>query len=220
MEQYEHESERRGLPVEQVVGDGSDRRTALVAISIAAVSLVVLVVVALVVGGDGPWWFFALLAVIAAAVLALAVYRARSWFSWGNPQLFLPSSDNLCLGDRVVMRFRRRARGPLRPDDASLTAVLVCEERVRSDAGLTTERLVELPVEVSMRGDGDDLVEADLVVEVPLFDAPPTMTLAHHEIAWALEVHLVAGGAADDDSTFPLVVEPKVSARLLLGAAR
>lgn len=220
MEQYEHESERRGLPVEQVVGDGADRRVAFVAITIAAVALVALIVVAVVVGGDGPWWFFGLLALIAAAVLALAVYRARSWFSWGNPQLFLPSSDNLCLGDRVVMRFRRRARGLVHPDEVELTAVLVCEERVRSDGDIATARLLERPVEVTMRGDDGDLVEADLVVEVPLFDAPPTMTLPHHEIAWSLEVRLVAGGAADDDSTFPLVVDPKVSARLLLGAAR
>lgn len=220
MEDYEQESERRGLPLQTVLGDEGDRRRATLSIVVTAVVGLVLLAIALVVGADGPWWFFALLGVVAFATVAIAAWNVRVWVVWGNPQLYLPSSHDLCLGDAVTVRFRRRARGPVQPSDAVVTARLRCYEEVLGAADLTTDSEVEVydaPVTVSRVDLVDSVVEADLEIEIPVFAAPPSMELTRHRVGWRLIVVIEAPGAPDDDSTFMLLVAPSLADRAIAG---
>ncbi|MFN3218770.1 MAG: hypothetical protein ACE367_19925 [Acidimicrobiales bacterium] len=221
MEDYEQESERRGLPVQTVLGDEGDRRRAIASIAITAVVGIVLLVLALIVGGDGPWWFFAVLGTIAILTVVIAAWNVRVWVVWGNPQLFLPSSQDLLLGDRVTVRFRRRARGPVQPSEVHVTARLRCYEEALGTADGTDETEVEVfdaPVEVSRIDVVGSAVEADLVVEVPVFAAPPSMELTRHRVGWRLIVRIEAPGAPDDDSTFAVTVAPRLADRVLVEA--
>lgn len=221
MEDYEQESERRGLPLQTVLGDEGDRRRAIVSIVVTAIVAVVLLALALVVGTDGPWWFFALLGGVALATVAIAAWNVRVWVVWGNPQLFLPSSQDLLLGDRVTARFRRTARGSVKPDEVQITARLRCYEEALGTADGTDETEVEVfdaPVEVSRVDVVGPVVEADLVVEVPVFAAPPSMELTRHRVSWRLVVTIQAPGVPDDDSTFAVIVAPRLADRVLVEA--
>ena len=222
MEDYEHESERRGLPLQTVLGDEGDRRRAIVSIVVTAFVGVVLLALALIVGTDGPWWFFALLGGIALITVVIAAWNVRVWVVWGNPQLFLPSSQDLLLGDRVTVRFRRRARGPVKPHEVQITARLRCYEEALGTADGTDETEAEVfdgPVEVTRVAIVGSVVEADLRVEVPVFAAPPSMELTRHRVGWRLIVRIEAPGAPDDDSTFALVVAPAVADRAVTEAS-
>lgn len=222
MEDYEQESERRGLPVQTVLGDEGDRHRAIVSIVATAVVGVALVALALIIGADGPWWFFALLGGVAFVTVAIAAWNVRVWVVWGNPQLFLPSSQDLALGDRVTVRFRRRARGAVKPDAVQIRARLRCYEEALGAADDTDQSEVEVfdaPVEVSRVDVVGSVVEADLVVEVPVFAAPPSMELTRHRVGWRLIVMIEAPGVPDDDSTFALIVAPRLADRTLVEAA-
>lgn len=221
MEDYEQESERRGLPLQTVLGDEGDRRRAIVSIVVTAFVAVVLLALALIVGTDGPWWFFALLGGVAIVTVVIAAWNVRVWVVWGNPQLFLPSSQDLLLGDRVTVRFRRRARGAVKPDAVQITARLRCYEEALGTADDTAETEVEVfdtPVEVSRVDVVGSTVEADLVVEVPVFAAAPSMELTRHRVGWRLVVMIEAPGVPDDDSTFALTVAPRLADRVLVEA--
>lgn len=219
MEDYEHESERRGLPLQTVVGDDQDRRRAIVSIVVTAIVAAAALALAVAIGGDGPWWLFALLGGVALATVAIAAWNVRVWVVWGDPQLFLPSSRDLALGDRVTVRFRRRARGPVEPTDVQITARLRCHEEALGAADDTDETDLEAfdaPVEVVHIDVVGSVVEADLVIEVPLFAAPPSMELTRHRVSWRLVVAIRAPGVPDDDSTFALVVAPRLAERALV----
>ena len=219
MEDYEHESERRGLPLQTVLGDESDRRRAIVSIVVTAGIGIVLLALALIVGTDGPWWFFALLGGVALVTVVIAAWNVRVWVVWGNPQLFLPSSQDLLLGDRVTVRFRRRARGSVTPDDVQITARLRCYEEALGTADGTDETEVEVfdaPVVVSRVDVVGGVVEADLVVEIPVFAAPPSMELTRHRVGWRLIVRIEAPGVPDDDSSFAVIVAPRLADRALV----
>jgi hypothetical protein len=204
-----------------VLGDEGDRRRAIVSIVVTAVVAFVLLGLALIVGADGPWWFFALLGGVALVTVVIAAWNVRVWVVWGNPQLFLPSSQDLALGDRVTVRFRRTARGSAKPEEVQISARLRCYEEALGTADGTDETEVEVfdaPVEVSRVEVVGSVVEADLVLEVPLFAAPPSMELTRHRVGWRLIVAIQAPGVPDDDSTFALVVAPRLADRVLVEA--
>jgi len=222
MEDYEHESERRGLPIQHILGDPGDRRRALASVAATACAAVVLLTVAVVVGADGPWWFFTGLGLVALTVVAIAGWNIRIWVVWGNPELFLPSSNDLRLGDRVTVRFRRRARGRVHPSEVQITARLLCLEEALGAAHAAPAPVAHVwdaPVEVVRVEVAGSVVEADLVVEVPVHQAPPSMELTRHRVAWRLVVTIVAPGVPDDDSTFPLTVAPVLADRALVELA-
>ncbi len=215
MQDHEQESAERGLPVEQVVTDTSDRRSALTWLAIGGALLVLLVVVALQSVRDVPWWVYATLGAGAAGSLAASLWKVRVWVGWGNPQLHLPSSDPLRLGDRVIARFRRQARGRSDLEGLGVTARLRVEERVQlaGRANPTiTHTIDEIPVEVVLTGADERLVEADLVLDVPL-GHPPTMDLGSKQLHWELRVDISGPRAPDDRTTFSLEVAPQVSDR-------
>ena len=98
-----------------------------------------------------------------------------------------------------------------------MTAALRFEARATYKRGThshtVTEQIYEAPVGVSLSVSGRT-VEADLEVDIPLFEAPPTMHLTHNEVHWELFVRMEAPNAPDDDTTFPLVVGPIVADRM------
>lgn len=228
MDRHEHDSEGRGIPVEHVLSDTSDRRTALMWLIAALVFIAGLVVVAVAVSDPSPI-LPAVLAVSAAAALAIAWSKVRVWAGWSNPQLFLPSSDPLHLGDAITARLRRTARGRADLEGVAVSAVVRVEERVQSSERLpaagkhytsrTVEVVHEIPVAVTLNEDGGRRLEAELGIEIPLFEAPPSMNLPNNKVVWELIVSIEAPNAPDDVSSFPLVVAPEVALRLQAGGS-
>lgn len=151
---------------------------------------------------------------VTAIVAAVAYRRARVWAHWENPQLFFPSSSSLRLGEEAIVRFRRQARRSGGAEGSSLTARLQCIETVRYRSGTDIHTATEtvwdalLPVRPHHTG---DLLDCDLHVTVPVFDAPPTMVLPHNRVSWRIVVHIESPAAPDDDSTFAVVVGPEVA---------
>jgi hypothetical protein len=221
MDNNEHESEERGLPLEHVLTDTSDRRLALLWAGLTALTLVITAAVFVTID-DVPPVVYVVLGVVSVVMATTAYLKGRVWAAWDNPQLFLPSSAPLHLGDHVFVRFRRTARGSSELAGMKLTAALRVEERVSHTLGSEThavsERVYDTPVSVSLNVYGRT-VEADLEIDIPLFDAPPTMNLPNNEIHWELWVRMEVPNAPDDDTTFPLVVAPIVAERLQSGGS-
>ncbi len=220
MDHHEHESEERGLPLQFVMADTSDRRTALTFVGVALVVVAALVVHLAVADEPSPS-VVTVLAVAAAGALVLAWWKVRVWAGWGNPQLHLPSSEPLHLGDHVVARFRRTARGRSGTDRVGITATIRVEERARwHDAKHTrtaTEVVYEADVPVVLNDVRSRTVEADLALDIPLHGAPPTVELDNNDVHWELLVEITAPDAPDDLSTFTIEVDPQVALRLQAG---
>lgn len=217
MEHPQHESEERGLPLQHVLTDTSDRRAAIIWMVIAVVILAVLAGIGF--GADDPstvW--MVILAVAAVVAIGAAWWKVRVWAGWSNPQLFLPSSDPLQLGDHVIIRFRRTARGRSDATGLVVTAQVRVEERATyrqgTDTTTATETVYTQDVDVVLNDLVNRTVEVDLGIDVPLFEAPPTMDLGNNEVRWELVVDMAAPNAPDDESTFPLEVAPVVAQRL------
>lgn len=222
MDEHEHESEERGLPLEHVMADTSDRRVALAALGAALVVIVALVVLAVGIS-DAPLVLLVVLGLVAAAALLLAWYKVRVWAGWSNPQLFLPSSDPLHLGDHVVVRFRRTARGRSETTGLAVTAMLQVEERASYQQGNSSETAKEIVyeglLEVTMHDSENRTIEVDIGVDIPLYGAPPTMDLNNNEVHWELIVNMTAPNAPDDLSSFTIDVDPQVASRLQSGGS-
>ena len=223
MDHWEQESEDRGLPLQRVLTDTGDRAAALIGLGVGVVILAVLGAVAVIVGGDAGWWLYSALGAIAAVVGYLTYRRLRVWAGWGNPELFLPSSEDLALGDRVIARFRRVARRGTDPSGLAVTGRIVVEEvtrRLDRDGERShdhVEVVHDAPVDVVLTTVVGRTVEADLGLEIPLADVPPSLDLPANVVRWRLIVRIEAPNAPDDDSTFPLVVAPAVAQRLQSG---
>lgn len=222
MDHHEHESEERGLPLQHVMTDTSDRRLALLALALAAVLLIILGVVAST-AEDPPMLLFVILGAVAVAAIIAAWMKIRVWAGWSNPQLHLPSSEPLLLGDQVIVRFRRTARGRSDPTGLEVRGRIKVEERATyqqgTDTRTATATVYDEPVEVALHDVVDRVVEADLRLDVPLFAAPPSMDLGDNEVVWELVVEMDAPNAPDDSSTFALEVAPEVAFRLRGGGA-
>lgn len=218
MDQHELESEERGLPIQHVQTDTSDRTTALVWAGASVAVFAALALVAVVVD-DPPVWLLVVLGALGLVALVVAWARVRVWAGWANPQLFMPSSAALHLGDRVVARVRRAARGRADLSGLSVTAEIVVVERIRHEGSWdTTEQIVHRsPAEVTLVDGNDRVVEVDIVIDVPLADAPPSLDLPHNEVVWELLVDMRAPRAPDDLSTFAIDVAPAVADRLQTG---
>lgn len=218
MDQHELESEERGLPIQHVQTDTSDRTTALVWAGASVAVFAALALVAVVVD-DPPVWLLVVLGALGLVALVVAWARVRVWAGWANPQLFMPSSAALHLGDRVVARVRRAARGRADLSGLSVTAEIVVVERIRHEGSWdTTEQIVHRsPAEVTLVDGNDRVVEVDIVIDVPLADAPPSLDLPHNEVVWELLVDMRAPHAPDDLSTFAIDVAPAVADRLQTG---
>ncbi|MGI9621319.1 MAG: hypothetical protein ACR2PK_00675 [Acidimicrobiales bacterium] len=219
MNQEDRESEDRGLPLQRVVTDTSDRRVALIWLSVFVASLIVLSATSAV--DDRPTWLVLVLAVLALAALVGAWRATWVWVGWSNPQLLLPSSEPLHLGDVVHARFRRRVRR--RPDSGiEVSAELQVQERVKTSAGVGStmaEIVYSAPVEVASN-DVDNLGEdCDLILDIPLSAAPPTMDLGNNEVRWELVIDTSSPAAPTDRSTFALEVGPMVARRLQDGGS-
>lgn len=223
MDRREHESEELGLPLHRVLTDRADRTVALSGLAVVVALLAAVVAIAVTAGGDASAWLYVALALVAVAILVFTYRRVLVWAGWGNPQLFLPSSDDLHLGDDVIVRFRRVARRGTDPGGLSITARLIAEEATRhgdSSGGDGVEhvtRVLDEPMDVVLTNVVRQTVEADIRVAVPLSEAPPTLVLPRNAIRWRLVVGIEAPNAPDDDSTFPLVVAPVVAVRLQSG---
>lgn len=218
MDQHELESEERGLPIQHVQTDTSDRTTALVWAGASVAVFAALALVAVVVD-DPPVWLLVVLGALGLVALVVAWARVRVWAGWANPQLFMPSSAALHLGDRVVARVRRAARGRADLSGLSVTAEIVVVERIRHEGSWdTTEQIVHRsPAEVTLVDGNDRVVEVDIVIDIPLADAPPSLDLPHNEVVWELLVDMRAPHAPDDLSTFAIDVAPAVADRLQTG---
>lgn len=218
MDQHELESEERGLPIQHVQTDTSDRTTALVWAGASVAVFAALALVAVVVD-DPPVWLLVVLGALGLVALVVAWARVRVWAGWANPQLFMPSSAALHLGDRVVARVRRAARGRADLSGLSVTAEIVVVERIRHEGSWdTTEQIVHRsPAEVTLVDGNDRVVEVDIVIDIPLADAPPSLDLPHNEVVWELLVDMRAPRAPDDLSTFAIDVAPAVADRLQTG---
>ena len=220
MDQTEHESEVRGLPLDVVVDDTSDRTAGVIAASAGLVLLIIVGVIAFVAGSDAPWWLYVALGAVAAAIFAVTYRLTRTWAGWGNPALYLPSSEPLHLGDHVTVRFRRVARAGTNLADLSISAKIVAEETVGADGRNSQQATVyEAPGEVVLFSVINQTVEADIALEVPLSAAPPTTSMGFYEVRWWLIVGIEAPNAPDDDSEFVLVVDPVVAVRLQSGGS-
>jgi hypothetical protein len=222
MDRDEHESEERGLPLQFVMDDTSDRRTALV-YGGAALTLVAILVIYVIAADDPSGLLVAGLGTVAVVALFAAWWKVRVWAGWGNPQLHLPSSEPLHLGDHVVVRFRRTARGRSGTEGVEVSAVLRVEERAHHQHGsekrTATEVVLEQRVPVVLNDLVDRTVEADLALDIPLHGAPPTMDLGNNEVHWELVVDMSAPNAPDDVSTFTIDVDPHVANRLQAGGS-
>jgi hypothetical protein len=222
MDQHEHESEERGLPLEHVVSDTSDRSVALIVLGAAAALIALLVAIAVGVS-DAPLVLLIIWGVAAVAALSVAWFKARVWAGWSNPQLFLPSSDPLHLGDHVVVRFRRTARGRSGINGLAITALVRVEERVSYQQGknrqTVTEVVYEAPLEILMNDSVNRTIEADIGIDIPLYEAPPSMDLDNNDVHWELIVNMTAPNAPDDLSSFTLDVDPQVASRLQSGGS-
>lgn len=217
MDAHEEASEQHGVPVHEVAAGPS--RATLVSIGVAGV-VVLSGVVALLVASDANWIFPVIVGAITIGFVAAVVRALRPEMAWDNPQLHLPSNNDLALGDSVIVRFRRRARLAA-TSTAQVTARLVVAER--SDGpGDTHDQRAEVyrsGVPVVRHHVVDDTLEVDLRLDIPLSDAPPSMTVPGFEVVWRLHVDI-----QDDDPTtaphsaeFPIVVAPAVARRLIDG---
>ena len=220
MDAYEEESEQRGLPLGRVLADSSDRLWGITA-AVVALAGAALVVVGIV---TNQLWLIAggLVAIVVGALLAR--FLAGGWAAWANPQLHLPSSEDLHLGDHVTVRFKRRARGRTSTAGVEVSGELVVTERYRRPQGATaggstmaTHEIYRSPVEVTLLDVVGPVVEADLVLDIPLAAAPATIDLKENAVVWTLDVDIAAPGSPDDRATFPLVVAPQVANRILDG---
>lgn len=222
MDHHEQESEERGLPLQHVVTDTSDRRVALGFLSLAAVvaGLALFLILAI---DDAPMLLVIILAAVALGALVGAWLKIRVWAGWSNPQLFLPSSEPLHLGDTVVVRFKRVARGRSDTTGLDLSARLRVEERATyqrgTDTHTATDVIFERDVQVVLGDVVDRTVEADLLLDIPVYDAPPSFDTGNNEVHWELVVDMAAPNAPDDESTFTIDVDPEISGRLHSGSA-
>jgi hypothetical protein len=228
MRESERESERRGLPLDHVVEDASDGRGGVVFLGLGLLTLAI-GVVTLLVGATlvGVVFLGAAAFTLFSAAKSLLVRRA-----WSNPQLHLPSTAPLRLGDEVTARFRRTARRAETAAGAVVTSWLTCTEAATytthsssGSSGSSTKRrtdtnvLLRTEVAVTPYVDGAT-VEADLGVVIPVFDAPPSMDLASNDIIWRLNVHIEAPNGPDDTAEFVIMVAPEISPVLLAPEAR
>ncbi len=218
MDQHEQESEERGLPVQHVVTDTSDRTVAVIWAAVSVVVFAALALIALLVDSP-PAWLLVVLAVVGLFTLTAAWLKVRVWAGWANPQLFMPSSAPLHLGDHVVVRVRRAARGRTDLQGLTVTAEVVVLERVRHSGSLEpVEQIVHRePAPVTLVDGNERVVEADIEIDVPLNAAPPSLDLPHNEVVWELFVDMKAPNAPDDLSTFAFDVAPRVADRLQSG---
>jgi len=189
-------------------GRDSDRGSSGTILGLVAVAWVALSVVLLL-------WSQRVLAVIAvvvalAAVVAWIITRSRRDEVWANPDLFLPSSDPLLLGADVIARYRCRARrrGAV---VAGLDARLLCEEvLVRRAQPSLTELVGTYPIEVDDYST-DDLIEVDLHIQVPVFEAPPTFESPRARIGWVVEVTVTDVDGERENTRVPVVVGAAVA---------
>ena len=218
MDQSEHESEVRGLPLDIAIDDIADQKAAVVAAATGIAILGALAAIGFVAGSDAPWWLYGALAVGAVGVLYLTYRLTRTWAGWGNPSLHLPSSEPLHLGDQLTVRFRRVARRGTDLTNLSVSAKVIAEETAGAgsrDAQAVTVH--EATAQVRMFSVVDQTVEVDLAVEIPLSSIPPTTKVGSYEVSWRLLVEVEAPNAPDDVSEFVLIVDPKVATRLQSG---
>lgn len=215
MDSVEEAAEAQGIPVTEI-GGAVDRRW-LVVTAVPALAAWILVVVALVAGWSAVVLVVAVFAALAMTGTCLGLLRSLS--AWDNPQLFLPSNEPLRLGDQVVVRFRRRARSGVDLAGAVVAARLLVEERCLDPERRAEQRhrIHTQEVPVVMDDTVGNVIEADLSLAIPLYEAPPSLDLRLHDIVWWLEVDIEAPGAPDDTSSFPMVVAPAVSRRLVEG---
>jgi hypothetical protein len=228
MKESERESERRGLPLDHVVEDASDARGGVVYLVLGVVMLGLGIIMLTV--GSSP------VGVVFLVVGGFLLFKSARSFAvrakWSNPQLHLPSTAPLRLGDDVVARFRRTARSADTAAGAVVTAWLTCTEAATyttrggggSRGGGSTSRttatnvLLRTDVGVTPYVHGA-AVEADLRLVIPVFDAPPSMDLASNDIIWRLHVHIEAPNGPDDTSEFVVMVAPEISPLLLAPGA-
>ncbi|MCB0997216.1 MAG: hypothetical protein KDB21_19110 [Acidimicrobiales bacterium] len=200
----------QGVPIEGGrLTDTGDRTAAIWLLLVVAVGVAIAAVLFAAVGGPAG----AIALAVTAAVGIFAYRRARVWAHWENPQLYFPSSSSLRLGEDIVVRFRRRARRSGGAEGSSLTAKLVCTEwvqyRVGTDTHTVTETVLDRELTVTPHHTAD-LMDCDLRVQVPVFDAPPSMRLPDNRVQWKIVVNIVSPGIPDDDSTFTVAVLPEV----------
>lgn len=222
MRESERESERRGLPLGAVVEDRSDTRGGALMVGLGLLPL-----------GFGVAMLLLGSTVLGLVFIAGAAYMlfigGRSLFvrsKWSNPQLHLPSTSPLRLGDDVIARFRRTANRAETAAGAVVTAWLTCSEAATyttssgTGSNRTTSRktvtnvLYRADVATTPFIDGAT-VEADLRVIVPVFEAPPSMDLASNDIIWRLDVRIEAPNGPDDTASFVVTVAPEIAAALL-----
>lgn len=212
MDSNEHTSPNPGPEPQHVLTDSSDRNVAIISGGAFAAVLIALVTVAVVVRGDISTWLYVPPAGLTVALAVVAYIKVRVWAGWGNPQLFLPSSEPLHLGDHVTARFRRLARGVADTDGVQVSAWIEVEEVTAGPGGQRhVERVYESPAEVTLLNVIGLTVEADLSIDIPLSEAPPSLELSANEVRWKLTVRIEAPNAPDDDSFFPLTVAPVVA---------
>lgn len=222
MNDQDRQAEDRGVPLQYVVTDTSDRRLALLWLGAFVVAVAALTVVVVAID-DPPVALVVVLGVVAAAALIGAWMKVRVWVGWSNPELLLPSSEPLHLGDHVHGRFRRATRRTSASDGIEVRAVLQVEERIKASGdrqhAVETEIVYSSSVEVEMGEPGSPAGEVDLVLDIPLHEAPPTMDLGNNEVRWSLVIDTSAPGVPDDRSTFALEVSPVVAQRLQSGGS-
>lgn len=199
----------------------------MVFLGLAVVLTVLLLFVAFLT--TSVFWIVLCVVLVLLAIAGLIV-QLRSASQWDNPQLFWPNGDPLALGQTVTARYRREARRDGMTEGAVVKATLTCEERVVqrktsvvdanslrgnsvNKTAVTTKHVVyEVPVQV-IPYVHPRLVEADLVVSIPVFEAPPSMDLGDNEIHWELEVVAETAGV-NQTSHFPVTVSPSIADEL------
>lgn len=214
MEPEEIESETLGVPMGRVHTDKGRRTKLVVAGVFFAIAVAVVVAVLL---GPGLNVASGILLGVTALLGVFVFVQVRSFNQWDNPQLFLPHNDPLNLGEHAIARYRRVAKRSGLTVGAQLSAQLVCEERATYQRGTdrvtVTHKVYDVPVRV-VTYDHPKMVEADLHLDVPLFDAPPTMDLGDNEIRWRLRVEAKTEGA-DQKSTFPVIIAPALASEVV-----
>jgi hypothetical protein len=227
MKESERESERRGLPLGTVLQDRSTGTSAAVLVGIGL--LVGAIGVLLLVTGSAAVGLLFIAGGAASLFFGGKALRIKS--KWLNPELHLPSTSPLRLGDDVIARFRRVARQEATAAGVTMKAWLTCTEAAtyttssgtgsdrRTRSTTATNVLYRADVAVTPHVAGAT-VEADLRVVVPVFEAPPSMDLRSNDIIWRLEVHIEAPEGPDDTSSFVIMVAPEISPVLLAPGGR
>lgn len=157
------------------------------------------------------WNWIAGLVCIGLGVIVIVVMALRDPepTSWENPELFLPTSDPLPLGAEVIARYRLRPRRS--GQEANPSAQLRCEEVFRRRVG-DTERHEILAISLDLDDySTDDLLELDLHLRIPVFEAPPTIDAGDASVEWAVEVAIETDDGVESTSV-PLQVAPVVVA--------